>query len=108
MSNHPSWYDLLPDHTSIQGMDSDQLDKANRMASGEIMTLAFGISGIGNLLVCTAGNDDTGLNTDSVESVGWMLESLGRLLANLSDTQGALQSQINLLSKTDTPKPPRA
>lgn len=103
MSNVPSWYDLLPDHPAIQQMDPAQLEKASRMAEGEISTLAFGISGLGNILACAASNEDSGLSSDAVESIGWMLESVGRLIANLSDTQGAMQHRLDALSRTSKP-----
>ncbi|MFH7473924.1 hypothetical protein RA264_29720, partial [Pseudomonas syringae pv. tagetis] len=45
-----------------------------------LSTLAFCVSGLGNLLACAASNEDTGLNVDAVANVGWMLEIIGSLM----------------------------
>lgn len=83
----PKWNDLLPNYEDLQRMDAKRLDKAGRLAGGQVATLALGISGIGSLLACTASNDDTGLSESAVTNVGWMLESLGNLICGLSDLE---------------------
>lgn len=108
MSNVPSWYDLMVSDAAIQQLAPEQLEKAHRMAEGETATLALGISGLGNLLVCAASNKDAGLSKGAVESVGWMLESMGRLLYAMTDTQGLIQHRFDALSKSAKPKRPRA
>lgn len=108
MINAPSWYDLIVSDATIQQLAPEQLERALRMADGETTTLAMGISGLGNLMACAANNKDSGLSEDAVESVGWMLDSLGRLLATMNDTQGLIQHRLDALSQSAKPKPPRA
>jgi len=108
MSNALSWYDLMVNDATIQQLGPEQLEKAHRMADGKTATLALGISGLGNLMACAANNKDSGLSEDAVESVGWMLDSLGRLLATMNDTQGLIQHRLDALSQSAKPKPPRA
>ncbi|WP_313551186.1 hypothetical protein [Pseudomonas sp.] len=94
----PKWNDLLPNYEDLQRMDTERLAKAERMACSQVATLALGISGIGNLLACTASNNETGLSADAVTDVGWMLESLGHLINNLSDTEHNIQAQVKQLA----------
>lgn len=107
MSNAPSWYDLMVSDATIQQLAPEQLEKAHRMAEGETVTLSMGISGLGNLMACAASNEDSGLSSEAVQSVGWMLDSLGRLLATMNDTQGLIQHRLDALSKSAKPKQPR-
>lgn len=94
----PKWNDLLPSYDDIQRMDAERLDKVERIAGSQVATLALGISGIGNLLACTASNGETGLSESAVTDVGWMLESLGQLITNLSDTEHNIQAQLKQLA----------
>ncbi|WP_288657840.1 MULTISPECIES: hypothetical protein [Pseudomonas] len=94
----PKWNDLLPNYEGLQRMDAERLEKAGRLAGGQVATLALGISGIGNLLACTASNGETGLSESAVTDVGWMLESLGQLITNLSDTEHNIQAQLKQLA----------
>ncbi len=84
-----NWNDLLPRHESLERMTSDELKAAEQASANYVSTLAHGISGIGHLLACTASNGDTGLSTEVVTDIGWMLESLGELISNLSETKTA-------------------
>lgn len=84
-----NWNDLLPRHEVLKAMNADQLEAAEEASARYVAVLANGISGIGNLLACTASNGDTGLNENAVTEIGWMLESLGSLISNLSDTSSA-------------------
>ncbi len=96
----PTWNDLLPNIEAIeQTMKPDELEQAGRACDQYVMTLAHGISGIGNLLACTASNGDTGLSEDAETDVGWLLESLGTLIANLADTGNAIQLKRNALKR---------
>ncbi|WP_312600832.1 hypothetical protein [Pseudomonas luteola] len=95
----PVWNDLLPSYEQINTMQPEKLDKAEKMAASQVATLALGISGIGNLLACTASNDETGLSESAVTDVGWMLESLGKLICSLSDTQMGIQNRLDELAK---------
>jgi len=98
--NVPTWNDLLPGMKAIeQTMKSDELEQAGRACDQYVMNLANGISGIGNLLACTASNGETGLSEEAVTDVGWLLESLGTLISNLADTGNAIQQQRNALKR---------
>lgn len=97
----PNWNDLLPNHEAIQAMTPEQLKAAGKAVDLYVCTLANGISGIGNLLACTASNGRTGLNEDAVTSVGWMLESLGDLISTLTDTGKDLNCRRNPLKRED-------
>jgi hypothetical protein len=83
------WNDLLPRHEALKNMTAEQLKAAEQATESCVTVLAHGISGIGHLLACTASNSDTGLNPAVVTDVGWLLESLGSLVGNLSDTGAA-------------------
>lgn len=83
------WNDLLPRHEALKNMNADQLKAAEQATESCVAVLAHGISGIGHLLACTASNGDTGLNPEVVTDIGWLLESLGSLVGNLSDTGAA-------------------
>lgn len=95
----PNWNDLLPNYEAIQKMDAEQLTRAKDAAFHSVGTLALGISGIGNLLACTASNNETGLSADAVTDVGWMLESLGGLLTSLSDTGFSMADRLHQIDK---------
>jgi hypothetical protein len=83
----PNWNDLLPSIDVIEkNLTPDQLEQAGRACDQYIVTLAHGISGIGNLLACTASNGETGLCEEAATDVGWLLEGLGNLISNLADT----------------------
>lgn len=84
-----NWNALLPGHQDMKKMSAEELGAAEQASSNYVSVLAHGISGIGNLLACTASNDDTGLSATAVTDIGWMLESLGTLISNLSDTGAA-------------------
>lgn len=103
----PKWNDLLPNYEQIQTMQPEKLDKAEKIAANQVATLALGISGIGNLLACTASTGETGLSDSAVTDVGWMLESLGKLMCSLSDTQMCIRDRMNQLAKqpANTSKP---
>lgn len=83
------WNDLLPRHEALKNMTPGQLKATEQATESCVSVRAHGISGIGHLLACTASNDDTGLNSGAVTDIGWLLESLGSLVANLSDTSAA-------------------
>lgn len=96
----PTWNDLLPDMKAIeQTMSPEKLAKAEGACAQYVMSLAHGVSGIGNLLACTASNGETGLSESAVTDVGWLLESLGTLIANLADTGNAITNRRNALKR---------
>lgn len=86
----PNWNDILPNHEAIRAMTPAKLDAAEGAATRYIATLAFGIAGVGNLLACTASNDETGLAADAVTNVGWLLDALGDLIGKLADTEAGV------------------
>lgn len=84
-----NWNSLLPRHETMRKMSAEELSAAEQASNNYVSVLAHGISGIGNLLACTASNEDNGLCATAVTDIGWMLESLGTLISNLSDTGAA-------------------
>ncbi|KGK23875.1 hypothetical protein [Pseudomonas plecoglossicida] len=83
------WNDLLPRHEALKNMTAGQLKATEQATESCVSVLAHGISGIGHLLACTASNGETGLSSAAVTDIGWLLESLGSLVGNLSDTGAA-------------------
>ncbi|WP_175651032.1 hypothetical protein [Pseudomonas sp. Marseille-P9899] len=81
-----NWNALLPSRKTMKEMSAEELDAAGQASNDCVAILAHGISGIGNLLACAASNDQVGLNASAVTDIGWMLESLGSLISNLTDT----------------------
>lgn len=90
-----NWQNLLPNHESILKMSAEKLQATEKASDRYLSVLAHGISGIGNLLACTASNGETGLSETAVTDIGWMLESLGTLISNLSDTGAAAAHRRN-------------
>lgn len=90
-----NWKDLLISRKAMQALPQDELDAVSRASDDYLHTLAHGVSGLGNLLACTASNGETGLSADAVTSIGWMLDSLGGLISNLSDTSTEADQQIS-------------
>ena len=89
----PSWNDLLvfPTRTSSH----DDLKRVAQASDQYSTTLCFGIAAIGRLLANTAQSGK--LSEDTVSNIGWLLDSLGTLSAQLADTQ---QEARYLLSQT--------
>ncbi|MDC3736064.1 hypothetical protein KDL27_09785 [Pseudomonas syringae pv. syringae] len=98
------WCDLLIKNKDIAVMDTEDLDALCRATDDQLLALAHGVSGIGNLLACTASNSETGLSPEAVKNIGWMLESLGGLISNLSDTNSEAVHQISEMPKARKPK----
>ncbi|QIQ71357.1 hypothetical protein [Pseudomonas coronafaciens] len=80
-----NWIDLLPKNDTIVKMNAEDLDATIRSTESYMHSLAHGVSGIGNLLACAAGNEESGLSPEAVIKVGFMLESLGGLVGTLAD-----------------------
>lgn len=89
------WGDMLPSHEAIQKMSPEKLKDISYASSNYLSVIGHGVSGIGNLLACTASNSETGLSTTAVTDIGWMLESLGHLISNLSDTGSAIELRLS-------------
>ncbi|WP_346397561.1 hypothetical protein [Pseudomonas syringae] len=80
-----NWRDLMVKRDEIAAMNGEDLDAVIRATDDRLLTLAHGVSGIGNLLACAASNEESGLSPDAVINVGWMLESLGALISNVTE-----------------------
>lgn len=92
MSSLPYWIDLLPTFDAIHSMAPEGLARANSSVEQYTVTLGYGIAAIGNLLACTASNGETGLNDKTAADIGWLLESLGALSAQLANTSNAVNA----------------
>lgn len=86
MSN---WNDLLIAHTSLDRLPTEQLKAIGTTAESKGMNLAHGISAIGNVLAVAALDEDAGLSMDVVADLGWLIESLGKLSASITDLDNA-------------------
>jgi hypothetical protein len=95
----PNWNDLLPSVGQIDAMSPERLERATEAASQYGINLGFGIAAIGHLLACTASNGETGLSERVATDIGWLLETLGTLSANLADTGDALDYRRNQLPR---------
>ncbi|MNZ66557.1 hypothetical protein D3C78_847850 [compost metagenome] len=89
----PCWKDLLPNGAQVAAMTPEQLERAAMAAENQAATLGFGIAAVGNLLACAALNKSHGLDANKVADLGWLLESLGSLSVNLTDTGNAISEQ---------------
>jgi hypothetical protein len=89
----PNWNALLPNNEAIDAIHADHLDAASEALETQAVSIGFGIAAIGNLLACTASNDETGLCKDAVTDIGWLLQSLGTLSAKLSDSRNAISDR---------------
>lgn len=79
------WDSVLPSAERLRSMSEEELEAVQASTHERAMSLALGISGLGNLLSCAATNEESGLSEDAVHKVGWMLESLGELICALND-----------------------
>jgi hypothetical protein len=89
MSN-VNWNTLLPNIAAIKAMDADDLAAASEAVEAHTASIGYGIAAIGNLLACTASNDETGLCKDAATDIGWLLQSLGTLSAKLAENAAAM------------------
>ncbi len=88
------WKDLTLTSTQLRRSAPDHLEFAAEAVTSKAITLAHGISAVGNLLACTSSNGDTGLSEEAATSLGWMLESLGELTAVLINTGDGLNEEL--------------
>ncbi|WP_231656355.1 hypothetical protein [Pseudomonas californiensis] len=68
----------------ITAMNAEDLEAVISATDDRLLALARGVSGIGNLLACSASNKELGLSQDVVTNVGWMLESIGELISDVA------------------------
>lgn len=90
MNNLPDWTDLLPTFDTIYSMAPEKLTRADSAVEQYTVTLGYGIAAIGNLLACTASNSETGLSSRTAADIGWLLESLRALSAQLTTSSTAI------------------
>lgn len=91
-----NWRDLLIKREDIAKMDADSLDAVTRTTDDRLLSLALGVSGLGNLLACAASNEESGLCPSAVANVGWMLESIGSLISDVAgvSSEAAYATQV--------------
>lgn len=99
-----NWCDLLAQKDSLKALAVEDLEALNSAGNDYLHSIAHGISGIGNLLACTASNSETGLDKEAVTNIGWMLESLGSLISNLSDVMAETEYLANEHKSTNKRK----
>lgn len=80
-----NWNDLFESNHYFELLQGEERGRANEASSHYIAQLAIGVSGIGNLLACTASNGVTGLSDEAATDVGWMLKAVGDLINRLND-----------------------
>lgn len=85
MTRPVAWHNLIIGDMKV--MDDDHLDAARRTCECQGTTIGHGISAIGHLLAVAADSGEMG--NAAARDIGWLLESLGELSANLADTQRA-------------------
>jgi hypothetical protein len=96
----PDWNDLLITNSMIEhNLTPEQLETAEYACDSTLTVLARGVSGIGNLLACTASNSESGLSAEVATDVGWLLESLGTLISNLANISDATNERCNALKR---------
>ncbi len=87
------WSHLLPDPSRMSHLPTDDLDAIERTAECEAMTVAHGISAIGELLAWTA--DAGEISNDTARNIGWLIKSLGTLSGRLVDAANGAEHELN-------------
>ena len=98
------WGNLLPDPSRLNTLSAEDLDAIERTAECEALTMAHGISAIGELLAWTA--DAGELSNDTARNIGWLLQSLGYLSGRLADVANG--AEYELARRTATAPTPTA
>lgn len=93
------WSHLLPDPSRMSRLSSDDLDAIERTAECEAMTVAHGISAIGELLAWTA--DAGEINNDTARNIGWLIKSLGTLSGRLVDVANGAEYELERRKATE-------
>lgn len=86
------WSHLLPDPLRMGRLSTDDLDVIERTAECEALTVAHGISAIGELLAWTA--DAGELDKDVARNIGWLINSLGTLSGRLVDVANGAEYEL--------------
>jgi len=96
------WSHLLPDPSRMGRLSTDDLDAIERTADCEALTVAHGISAIGELLAWTA--DAGELDKDVARNIGWLINSLGTLSGRLVDVANGAEYELER-RKANAPHP---
>lgn len=86
------WSHLLPDPMVLNDYSDDKLEAVERTAECEAMTMAHGISAVGELLAWTA--DAGELDNDIARNIGWLIKSLGTLSGRLVDVANGAEYEL--------------
>lgn len=71
--------------------DTDTLQLLNQLAENTVDEIHTSLPTLGALVAAAAGNVDTGLALDEVETIGWLIRLLGNLLIacnNIKENSG--------------------
>jgi hypothetical protein len=90
-----NWNDLLINLKAFDKLSPEQLSAAKSAAECNTMTLDHGIAAIGNALAIAALNEDVGLSLGAVADLGWLIESLSKLNASITDRGNMARSYAN-------------
>ena len=96
------WSHLLPDPMVLNDYSDDKLEAIERTAECEALTVAHGISAIGELLAWTA--DAGELDKDVARNIGWLINSLGTLSGRLVDVANGAEYELER-RKANAPHP---
>ena len=80
---------LLIDLNSMEHLPTDKLEDISLAAGNLGMTISHGIAAIGSILAGAATNEDLGLNASAVADLGWLLQSLGKLISHAVNIEEA-------------------
>lgn len=86
------WSHLLPDPMVLNDYSDDKLEAVERTAECEALTMAHGISAVGELLAWTA--DAGELDNDIARNIGWLIKSLGTLSGRLVDVANGAEQEL--------------
>jgi len=86
------WSHLLPDPMVLNDYSDEKVDAVVRTAECEALTVAHGISAIGELLAWTA--DAGELDNDIARNIGWLIKSLGTLNGRLVDVANGAEQEL--------------
>lgn len=91
------WSHLLPDPMVLNDYSDDKLEAVERTAECEALTMAHGISAVGELLAWTA--DAGELDNDIARNIGWLIKSLGTLSGRLVDVANGAEQELERRKK---------
>lgn len=86
------WSHLLPDPMVLDAYPTEQIVRICSTAECEGMSVAHGISAVGELLAFTA--DAGELSDDTARNIGWLIKSLGALSGRLVDVSNGAEYEL--------------